>query len=171
MPPPRRRTGAGSCVCPHLRYFLKATDFYLSQVIDRVTAYYSDKLKLTGTEFSVGSLSDCLISGDPDRLEEVLQNIFENAIKYGDGREISMSFSDEEDSRLITVSNSGCTLSDQELTHIFDSFWRGSNVGSRQGSGLGLYICSRLMKEMGGDIFADNSDEVMSVTVVCKKCG
>ncbi|MCR5122764.1 MAG: HAMP domain-containing histidine kinase [Ruminococcus sp.] len=154
-----------------MSFEIKLTDFYLSQVIERVKAYYSDKLKLTGTEFTVGTFSDCLISGDPDRLEEVLQNIFENAIKYGDGKTISMSFSDEEDSRLITVSNSGCTLSDQEMTHIFESFWRGSNVGSRQGSGLGLYICSRLMKEMGGDIFADDSDGIMNVTVVCKKCG
>ena len=38
------------------------------------------------------------------------QNLMENAIKYGDGKEIRISFSEEEDCKLITVSNSGCTL-------------------------------------------------------------
>ena len=145
-------------------------DIYLSSVISRITAYYSDKLAINGTEFSVDEYADCMLSADGDRLEEVLQNIFENAIKYGDGHDISMSFADEEDCRLITVSNSGCTLRDEELDHIFDSFWRGSNTGSRQGSGLGLYICQRLMNEMGGDIFAEIKNGRMSVTIVCRKC-
>ena len=145
------------------------TDFYASQVINKIQAYYTDKLSLTGTAFSVGEYSECMLSGDPDRLEEVLQNIFENAIKYGDGREIAVSFSDEEDCRLITVANSGSDIPEQELDHIFDSFWRGSNTGSKPGSGLGLYICQRLMNEMGGDIFADCKNGIMSVTVVCRK--
>ncbi|MBP5744104.1 MAG: ATP-binding protein, partial [Oscillospiraceae bacterium] len=124
-----------------------------------------------GTALEISEYRDCMLSGDPDRLEEVLQNIFENAIKYGDGKRIAVSFSDEEDCRLITVSNSGCTLPEEELTHIFESFWRGSNTGNKQGSGLGLYICSRLMQKMGGDIFAETEDGEMKMTVVCRKCG
>ena len=147
------------------------TEFYLSQVMERIRAYYTDKLSVTGTDFSVGNYADCMLSGDPDRLEEVLQNILENAVKYGDGKDISIAFSDEEDCRLIAVSNTGCTLPEPELPHLFDSFWRGSNAGTRQGNGLGLYICSRLMHEMGGDIFADIRGGIMCVTVVCRKCG
>lgn len=82
---------------------------------------------------------------------------------------ISIDFSDEENCRLITVSNSGCTLSESELNHIFDSFWRGSNTGSQKGSGLGLYICRQLMSGMGGDIFAEIADGYMKVTAVCPK--
>ena len=100
---------------------------------------------------------------------EVLQNIFENAIKYGDGRFIGVSFEDEDGARLISVTNSGCTLSEEELGHIFDSFYRGSNVGSRGGSGLGLYICKKLMGRMKGDVFAQILDGDMKVTVVCSK--
>lgn len=144
-------------------------DFYLSRVIDRIYDYYSDKLSVTGTAFTVENYSDCLISGDPERLEEVIQNIIENAVKYGDGKMISISFSEEENCRLITVSNSGCTLPDAELSHIFDSFWRGSNSGSQQGSGLGLYICRRLMELMGGDIFAEIISDCMNITLVCRK--
>jgi signal transduction histidine kinase len=152
-----------------MSFDINNSEFYLSDVMNRINDYYSDKLSVLGTEFTVEKFSDCLISGDPDRLEEVVQNIIENAIKYGDGKSISITFSDEEDCRLIRISNSGCDLSDSELPHIFDSFWRGSNTGSQHGSGLGLYICRRLMEGMGGDIFADISDDFMSVTAVCRK--
>ena len=152
-----------------LTFEFNNTDFYLSDVIGNISDYYRDKLSVLKTEFTVEEYSNCLLSGDPDRLEEVLQNIIENAIKYGDGRSISISFSDEENCRLITVSNSGCTLADTELPHIFDSFWRGSNTGSQQGSGLGLYICRQLMNGMNGDIFADTENGFMKVTAVCPK--
>lgn len=142
-------------------------EFYLSEVIDNISSYYQEKLK--NTKFTVSKFCDCIISGDPDRLIEVLQNIIENAIKYGDGNAISIEFYDEEDCRVITVRNSGCSLEKNELTHIFDSFFRGSNVGSKSGSGLGLYICRQLTKAMGGDIYADIENNDMCVCVVCKK--
>ena len=139
---------------------------YLSSVIERTKKLYSERLSLLGTEFSVGEFSDCIIKCDPDRACEVLENLMENAIKYGDGRYIGLTFSDEEDCRLVAVQNSGCTLNEDELLHIFESFYRGSNVGSNQGSGLGLYIARQLMIKMGGDIFAEIKDGNMNITLV-----
>lgn len=141
-------------------------EFYMSAVMDKIISHYSEKLALLGTGFETEKYGDCLICGDADRAVEVLQNIIENAIKYGDGKEISISFSDEEDCRLVTVKNSGCTLPPDELPHIFDSFFRGSNAGDKSGSGLGLYICRTLMRKMGGEIFASCRDDEMSVTAV-----
>jgi len=152
-----------------MTFEINPTEFYLSQVINKVTEYYSEKLYSLGIDFNISEHTDCLISGDPDRLEEVLQNIIENAVKYGDGHYINLSFSDEEDCRLIIISNSGCTLTDTELPHIFDSFWRGSNTENNQGCGLGLYICRQLMNAMRGDIFAEISNDYMNVTLVCRK--
>lgn len=152
-----------------MTFEINQTEFYLSQVIGKIKAYYTDKMYDLGINFNICEYTDCLITGDPDRLEEVLQNIVENALKYGDGHSISLSFSDEEDCRLVTVSNSGCTLPDTELPYIFDSLWRGSNTGGRQGCGLGLYICRRLMNAMDGDIFAAISDDHMNITLVCQK--
>ena len=145
------------------------SEFYMSSVINKISDSYREMLSAVGTLFQINSCTDCMLSGDPDRLFEVLQNVIENAVKYGDGERITLGFSDEEDCRLITVSNSGCTLADTELPHIFNSFWRGSNTANKQGSGLGLYICRRLMKEMGGDIFAETPNGYMNVTLVCRK--
>lgn len=144
-------------------------EFYLSEVMNRVKEYYNEKLALVGVDFKVAEYPDCILKGDPDRLAEVIQNIIENAVKYGDGHEITVEISEEEDCRLIAVKNSGCTLADTELPHIFDSFWRGSNVGSNAGSGLGLYICRQLMHKMDGEIFADISGNYMCVTAVVRK--
>jgi len=140
--------------------------FYLSQLAEKITSYYEDKLKLLHTEFLTGNYEDCILRGDFDRSVEVLQNMMENAVKYGDGRTIALTFSVEEGCVLATVKNSGNTLPETELTHIFDSFWRGSNAEKSAGSGLGLYICRCLMHRMGGDIFAQVHGGDMCVTAV-----
>lgn len=141
-------------------------EFYLSELVENIKSFYTDKLSLLKTAFTVEKYSDAVLRGDVDRAVEVVQNIIENAAKYGDGESIKISFAREENCLLVTVSNSGSALSENELTHIFDSFWRGSNTGSNNGSGLGLYICRQLMFKMGGDIFAENKNNVMKITLV-----
>lgn len=145
------------------------SEFYLSEIIDTIKNYYLDKLSINKIKFNIYEYSDCIVKGDADRAVEVLQNIIENAVKYGDGKFISVSFSKEEDCRLVTVSNSGCTLPENELVHIFDSFWRGSNSDGESGSGLGLYICRQLMNKMDGDIYAVVNDGIMNITAVFRE--
>lgn len=144
-------------------------EVYLSQVLDKVRAYYSDKLSVLHTDFKISEYDDCLLSADKDRLEEALQNLMENAIKYGDGKEICISFSDEEDCKLITVSNTGCSLEENDISNIFDSFYRGSNTRNIGGNGLGLYIVKQLMKKMDGDVFAEISKDRFNITLVARK--
>lgn len=144
-------------------------EVYLSSVMEYINAYYTDKLSNLHTTFEVESYLDCLLCGDSNRLIEVLRNIMENALKYGDGKYITISFSTEEDCCLITVKNSGCTLKEDELPHLFDSFYRGSNVGNAKGSGLGLYICRQLMHMMDGEIFAEIKENEFLASVVIHK--
>ncbi len=62
-------------------------EFYLSALISQIKAFYTDKLNLLKIDFSIESFSDCILSGDLERCVEVLQNIIENAVKYGNGKE------------------------------------------------------------------------------------
>ncbi|MCM1298741.1 MAG: HAMP domain-containing histidine kinase, partial [[Eubacterium] siraeum] len=144
------------------------SEFYMKDLIQGIKAYYGEKLSLIKTEFLVGEYENKLIFGDFDRSAEVLQNIIENALKYGDGKLIELLFSDEEEA-LVSVKNSGCTLRSEELPHIFESFWRGMNSRGIQGSGLGLYICRQLMHKMKGDIFAQIDGDTVTVTAVFRK--
>ncbi len=144
-------------------------EYYLSGVIKATESYYKDKLSVIHTEFQVDEFSECLVKGDKNRMAEVLQNVMENAIKYGDGRRIHISFGEEEDCKLIEIENSGCGLKKEELPNLFDSFYRGSNSTGIKGSGLGLYICKTLMRKMDGEIFAGMHEDVFGVTIVIRK--
>ncbi len=144
-------------------------EFYMNEVIEKIAVYYKDKFASLHTEFKINSYDNCLLKGDKTRLEEVLQNMLENAIKYGDGKSVEISFDDEEDCRLISISNSGNSLKKEEIPHLFESFYRGSNSEGVKGSGLGLYICKSLLRMMDGDIFANiDSDKFIIVAVVRK---
>lgn len=145
------------------------SEFYLSETVQAIETYYRDKLSVIHTEFVVEEFADCLLKGDKNRLIEVLQNIMENAIKYGDGAYIRISYEDEEDCKLITIENSGCSLKEEELPNLFDSFYRGSNSHGIKGNGLGLYICKNLMRKMDGEVFAQVNGEKFRVTVVVRK--
>ena len=152
-----------------LAFDMNIDEFYLSDLVSKVDNYYTEKLELNKIKFIKEGYNDCLIYGDIDRSVEVLQNIIENAIKYGDGDFIRLSFSEEDGCILISVCNSGCTLKNEELPHIFDSFWRGENSTGQKGNGLGLYICRSLMNKMNGDIFAHIEDGNITVTGVFAK--
>lgn len=141
-------------------------EFYLADLVQNIAAYYGEKLALVKTEFTVGKYNNCLLSGDLDRSVEVVQNIIENALKYGDGKRIELLFSDEDEGILISVRNSGCTLDKEDLPHIFESFWRGANSQNVSGSGLGLYICRQLMHKMNGEVFAEIEGDCIAVTAV-----
>ncbi|MBO4687087.1 MAG: HAMP domain-containing histidine kinase [Clostridiales bacterium] len=150
---------------------VQMSEFYIAEMMGRIEKLYREKFASLRTGFTIGEYTNVLLSGDASRLEEVLQNILENAIKYGDGRWVKISFSDEEDCRLITVTNSGCSIKEEEIPHLFESFYRGSNAEKVSGSGLGLYIARSLMRMMNGDIFAscekvvhDHSDSESSGT-------
>ena len=144
-------------------------EFYLSELVSKISVYYTEKLSLIKTDFTIGKFTDCLVNGDIDRSVEVIQNIMENAVKYGDGRNISIRFGEEENCILVSVKNSGNTLKEDELPHIFESFWRGSNSEQHGGSGLGLYICRQLMHKMDGEVFAEVKNGFMCVTAVFGK--
>ena len=152
-----------------MEFNVNVGEAYLSDVMKGIETYYKDKLSVLHTEFEIAEYSDCLLSCDKDRLVEAIQNLMENAIKYGDGRKISIFFDEEEDCRLITVTNSGCSIEENEVANLFDSFYRGSNTTNIQGNGLGLYIVKQLMTRMDGDAFAHIDGDAFSVTLVVRK--
>lgn len=127
------------------------------------------KLRITCRKIYSEGWQNCLVYGDEDRIVEVMQNLIENAVKYGNGGYLRIKSEDEEDCRLITVCNSGEGPGDDEMLHIFDSFYKGSNSSNVNGSGMGLYICRKILHMMDGEIFAENKDGCFNVTVVLKK--
>ena len=148
---------------------VNVTEFYLGSVLGEIQKHYFPVLSDRHTEFSVDEYIDCIIKGDPERSVEVLKNLMDNAIKYGDGKYIHIGITEEDGCKLVCVANSGCSLPESEMLNIFDSFWRGSNASGKAGSGLGLYICRQLMLKMDGEVFAEQKDGEMRITAVFPK--
>ena len=79
----------------------------------------------------------------------------------------------DEEACTISIENSGCELEEKEVVHLFDSFFRGSNVSNKSGSGLGLYICRQLMHQMDGEIVAviekgNEQEKIMKMTLTLR---
>lgn len=155
-----------------LHFDVNNKEFYAKEVLEQVREYYMEKMALNQIDFEIAPYDNCLLVGDADRLLEVLQNIIENGIKYGDGGQISIRANREEEGYEISVSSTGCELLTKELPHLFDSFFRGSNVGKKPGSGLGLYICRQLVHLMEGEVRAfireEKGERIMVVNVVLR---
>lgn len=155
-----------------LTFEVNNTEVYTGEILSFIDDYYRDKTALNNIDFKVDDYKNCLVNGDKDRLIEVIQNIVENAIKYGDGRRIWIETSKDAEEYIIKIINTGCKLPDNELSHLFDSFFRGTNVENKNGSGLGLYICRQLMHLMEGEVLAEIKSEkderVMEIKVILK---
>lgn len=142
------------------------SEFYIKDLVDMIRQYYVPKCSLMMTEFDVGSFDNKLLKGSIDSAFEVVENVMENAFKYGDGKRIEISFYEEEGCQLMKIKNTGGSVKEEEMPHLFDSFFRGSNADGKEGNGLGLYICREIMRKMGGDIFAVREKDGMSLHLV-----
>ncbi|CAN5452670.1 hypothetical protein BH23ACT6_BH23ACT6_27760 [soil metagenome] len=94
--------------------------------------------------------------GQPAETAQVLQNLLQNAARYADG-EVVVRASLRDGRVVIRVEDDGPGIPEDERTEIFSRGIRGSTAGSEPGSGLGLYISARLMREQGGDIAVESS--------------
>jgi signal transduction histidine kinase len=143
-------------------------EFYLDDLLANLQNSYAEKLELLGVALELSAHNNAILFGDQSRALEAIENVIENALKYGDGKPINLHFSVEEGAQLISIANSGNSLPAQEVAHIFESFWRGSNAQTQSGNGLGLFIVRQIMHQMQGDVYATVNGEIIKITLVFK---
>jgi len=101
------------------------------------------------------------VQADEALLKRVIDNLIDNARKYASGPEqpVSLAARADEGALVLTVSDRGPGFPPEDLTHVFDPFFRGSNAGGRAGGyGLGLALAKRVAEAHGGTIAARNLD-------------
>ncbi|MBZ6172772.1 PAS domain-containing protein [Streptomyces olivaceus] len=92
---------------------------------------------------------------DPDKIDQVLSNLLENAVRHGEGTvtiDITPTASPregEDAGTSVTVSDEGAGIPEESMNRVFTRFWRGSKRG---GTGLGLYIVKGIVEAHGGTI-------------------
>lgn len=93
--------------------------------------------------------------GDKDRLKGSIINILSNAVKYTpEGGHISFGLHEEDGMVIFEVKDSGYGMSEEDLAHIFDKFYRSNNpqIAEQQGSGLGMAIAAEMVRLHDGEI-------------------
>lgn len=96
---------------------------------------------------------------DPQRFQQVVGNLIDNALRFTpEGSSVDVSIHRKENSVILIVADGGPGIPEDELTHVFDRFWRGekSRARSTGGAGLGLSIARQLVEAQGGKISARN---------------
>ena len=108
-----------------------------------------------GIEITI-NLNKGYINADPDKLEHAISNLITNAIKYADKR-IEIDYTDNR----LSIWNDGPTLSDEELSHIFERFYTSSNGNT----GIGLALAKEIIKLHGYSINAKNYNNGTKIVV------
>ncbi len=145
---------------------------FLEQITDSLR-FSAEKKQLT-VEYLVGSNSVIdathgvggnrvirplyYIFADPERLREVLTNLFDNAIKYTDQGKISIGLTGNRSVVQFFVRDTGAGIPSDDLPHLFQKFYRVDNSATRtvSGTGLGLFICRKIVELYGGRIWVES---------------
>ena len=90
---------------------------------------------------------------DPDKVDQVVGNLVENALKYGAGT-VTVAIHGTPVGAEVTVSDEGEGIPEEMLARVFTKFWRRGDGGRRSGTGLGLFIVKGLIEAHGGEIAA-----------------
>jgi signal transduction histidine kinase len=93
------------------------------------------------------------IESDKKLLKNVIINLITNAIKFSEeGKKITINTHVNADQAVISVKDEGIGIAEDDLDHLFTSFFRGGNALNIQGTGLGLHIVKRYLDIIGGEV-------------------
>jgi signal transduction histidine kinase len=121
-------------------------------IVRQATADHALAAKDSGGEITA-KLPDgsTVVSADRDRVLQALGNLIGNALKHARGTPIEISLERKDRDAVIAVRDRGPGITDAELPHVFDRYWRGRT--KKGGAGLGLAIAKGIIDAHGGRIF------------------
>lgn len=96
---------------------------------------------------------------DNDHLREVLDNLIENGIKYTPSGSVTVDINGTDDHVTISIADTGLGIPSEDIPHLFQKFYRVENVDRQAigGTGLGLYLCRRLIEAMQGRLWVEST--------------
>lgn len=145
------------------KLYLKEERFHIKKLLNDVEKYFSIQAgkKKLGFKLNLDSSLPNILSGDSDKLIQVLFNLLSNAIKFTDQGSIHVDVTvdksyDEEVKVKFSVQDTGIGIPKEQIGHIFDDFFQLDSADIRKcgGAGLGLTISKNLVQLMGGKLEA-----------------
>ena len=121
----------------------------LNRVVDGATQPINDKGLLFEHEFTG---TDVVVKGDVDRIEQVINNLIANAVKFTSSGHIAFNVNYSEGVLVMKVSDTGVGMSEELMKRIYMPFERAANADNAEGYGLGLPIAKGIVAMLGGTI-------------------
>jgi two-component system, OmpR family, sensor histidine kinase VicK len=119
---------------------------------------------LTGNSQNVDATSKVVrplyyVKADPDRLREVITNLFDNAVKYTDQGKVSIGLTGNDQVVQLYVKDTGPGIPAEDIPHLFQKFYRVDSSVTRTigGTGLGLFICRKIIELYQGRIWVEST--------------
>jgi len=143
----------------------------LEEILLDAAERYGEIARENGMAFSV-TIPQGLpkVLTNPDRAEQVLVALLDNAVRYTpEGGEIRLLAIEEEERICIRVDNPG-EIAEEDLPHLFERFYKADKAHSGEGTGLGLSIAEEILHLLGEEIRAENSDGRVVFSFTLKKC-
>jgi signal transduction histidine kinase len=131
----------------------------LSVLIEEVVEIISPLSMDKSISINFENPADVLVEMDLERIEQVLVNLIENAIKFSDPQtEIIIKIKEDPTYATVSVKDRGIGISEENLKTIFDKFSTvpSAGVGKPEGTGLGLAICKAIIEAHDGKIWAES---------------
>ena len=99
------------------------------------------------------------VHADPDRLREVATNLFDNAVKYTPSGKISVGLTGNNEVVQLFIRDTGPGIAPEDVPHLFQKFYRVDNSATRTigGTGLGLFICKKIIDLYNGRIWVEST--------------
>lgn len=141
---------------------LKKTSFRLSDVVFNIVVSMEQKIeqkhiRIIGLE----NMTETVIMADKDLLHQAIYNLTDNAVKFvNDNGSVCFSLKRIEKNLVFSVSNTGASISEKDLPHVFEKFYKTDKSRSsyKDSLGLGLYICKTVAELHDGKISAESKD-------------
>jgi signal transduction histidine kinase len=135
-------------------YFIEKQSFDIKTVINQVLSIYRPHANKKSLEIHYDEESG-IVYADPDKIEQVLENLISNAVKYTNEGKIDVKVEESEQGYKIHVIDSGIGISEEHLSRLFDRFYRTDKARSRDkgGTGLGLAVVKSILSAHNSDIF------------------
>jgi signal transduction histidine kinase len=136
---------------------MRQEDVDLGELFSHLGEVFALRSEENSIEFEVSAGAKAHIRGDFDRLEQVLNNLIDNAFSHTpSGGLVRLASRDVQHGIVqVTVSDTGAGIPPEDVPHLFERFYRSSNGNSngRKGHGLGLAISREIVRAHGGDIW------------------
>ena len=115
-----------------------------------------EQAKKAGCTLRVTGLTSLRANCDPVRIEQCVVNLVTNACKYGQGKPITLTISENDTYAIVAVSDQGNGISADQHETIFEPFKRGEHTDGIKGLGVGLFIARQIARAHGGDIMLES---------------